>query len=151
MSAKPACRSNCNITKGKDHQTEQFAQKKVHKFPAKVISSMILLHFFGLGDVLRRFELEQITGLTIMGFRPLSLDELMHWSQNMADQHHWDGEAIRHDVMSTWLDQAEDITRWRHRLNQAPAEVELLAGIGDQRTWRDHWEGMLRQTPRAGW
>ena len=42
---------------------------------------MILLHFFGLGDVLRRFELEQITGLTIMGFRPLSLDELMHWSQ----------------------------------------------------------------------
>ena len=112
---------------------------------------MILLHFFGLGDVLRRFELEQITGLTIMGFRPLSLDELMHWSQNMADQHHWDGEAIRHDVMSTWLDQAEDITRWRHRLDQAPAEVELLAGIGDQRTWRDHWEGMLRQTPRAGW
>lgn len=112
---------------------------------------MILLHFFGLGDVLRRFELEQITGLTIMGFRPLSLDELMHWSQNMADQHHWDGEAIRHDVMSTWLDQAEDITRWRHRLDQAPAEVELLTGIGDQHTWRDHWEGMLRQTPHAGW
>ena len=112
---------------------------------------MILLHFFGLGDVLRRFELEQITVLTIMGFRPLSLDELMHWSQNMADQHHWDGEAIRHDVMSTWLDQAEDITRWRHRLDQAPAEVELLAGIGDQHTWRDHWEGMLSQTPHAGW
>ena len=64
---------------------------------------MILLHFFGLGEVLRRFELEQITGLTIMGFRPLSLDELMRWSQNMADQHHWDGEAISHDVMSTWL------------------------------------------------
>jgi hypothetical protein len=53
--------------------------------------------------------------------------------------------------MSTWLDQAEDITHWRNRLDQAPAEVELLAGIGDQHTWRDHWEGMLRQTPRAGW
>ena len=75
----------------------------------------------------------------------------MRWSQNTADQHHWDGEAIRHDVMSTWLDQAEDITRWRHRLCQAPAEVELLAGIGDQHTWRDHWEGMLSQTPHAGW
>ncbi len=36
---------------------------------------MILLHFFGLGDLLHRFELEQITGLIIMGFRPLSLDE----------------------------------------------------------------------------
>ena len=90
---------------------------------------MIFLHFFGLGDVLHRFESEQITG-----FRPLSLDGLMHWSQNMADRHHWDGEAIRQDVMSTWLDQAEDITRWRHCLNQAPAEVELLAGIGDQHT-----------------
>lgn len=112
---------------------------------------MILLHFFGLGDVLRRYELEQITGLAIQGFRPLSLDELMHWSQNMADQHQWNGEAIRHDVLSTWLDQAEDITRWRNCLSQAPAEVELLAGIGDQHTWRDHWEGLLRQTPRAGW
>ena len=70
---------------------------------------MIFLHFFGLGDVLHRFEREQITG-----FRPLSLDGLMHWLQNMADRHQWDGEAIRQDVMSTWLDQAEDITRWRH-------------------------------------
>ena len=86
---------------------------------------MILLHFFGLGDVLRRFELEQITGLTIMGFRPLSLDELMLWAQNMADQHHWDGEAIHHDVMSTWLDQAEDITRWRHRLKNAGRSLAL--------------------------
>ncbi|WP_226400188.1 hypothetical protein [Synechococcus sp. MU1643] len=85
---------------------------------------MIYLHLFGLGDVLRRFELKQITGLSITGFRPLSLDGLMHWSQNMAEQHHWDGEAIRQDVMSTWLDQAEDITRWRHCSNQAPAEVD---------------------------
>ena len=92
-------------------------KRKAHKFHAKVISSMILLHFFGLGDVLRRFELEQITGLTIMGFRPLSLDELMHWSQNMADQHHWDGEAIRHDVMSTWLDHSR-----RHHPLEASAE-----------------------------
>lgn len=112
---------------------------------------MILLHFFGLGDILRRYELEQITGLAIMGFRPLSLDELMQWSQHIADQQHWDVDAIRQDVMSTWLDQAEDITHWRQRLHQAPAEVELLAGIGDQHNWGDHWEGMLRQTPRAGW
>ena len=112
---------------------------------------MILLHFFGLGDVLRRFELEQITGLTIMGFRPLSLDELMQWSQLIGDQQQWDVDAIRQDVMSTWMAQAEDISRWRQRLDQAPAEVELLAGIGDQSTWRDHWEGLLRQTPRAGW
>ena len=112
---------------------------------------MILLHFFGFGDVLRRFELAQITGLTIMGFRPLTLDGLMQWSQNIANQQDWDVEAIHQDVMGTWLDQAEDITRWRHRLDQAPAEVELLAGIGDQHTWRDHWEGLLRQTPRAGW
>ena len=62
---------------------------------------MIFLHFFGLGEVLRRFELEQITGLSITGFRPLSLDGLMHWSQNMDDQHQWDGEAIRQDVIST--------------------------------------------------
>ena len=75
----------------------------------------------------------------------------MHWSQNMAAQHNWDREAIRQDVMSTWLNQAEIITRLRHCLNQSPAEVELLAGIGDQHTWRDHWKGLLRQTPRAGW
>ena len=126
-------------------------QKKARKFTNKVISAMILLHIFGLGDVLRRFELEQITGLKLMGFRPLSLDELMHWSQHIADQQNWDVDSIRQDVISIWLDQAEDITCWRQRLDRAPAEVELLAGIGDQNTWRDHWEGMLRQTPRAGW
>ena len=81
---------------------------------------MILLHFFGLGDVLRRFELEQITGLTIMGFRPLSLDELMQWSQFIGDQHQWDIDSIHQDVMSTWLDQAEDITRWRQRWIRRP-------------------------------
>ena len=117
----------------------------------KVINHMILLHFFGLGDVLRRFELEQITGLKLMGFRPLSLDELMHWSQHIADQQRWDADEIRNNVMSTWLDQAEEISSWRQRLQQAPTDVEVLAGIGDQHTWRDHWEGMLRQTPRAGW
>ena len=121
------------------------------KFLRIVINHMILLHFFGLGDLLRRFELEQFTGLTMMGFRPLSLDELMQWSQLIGNQHKWDVDAIRQDIMSTWLDQAEDITRWRQRLDQAPAEIELLAGIGDQRSWGDHWEGMLRQTPRAGW
>ena len=31
-------------------------------------------------------------------------------------------------------DQAEDITHWRHGMDQAPAEVELLAEIVDQRT-----------------
>ena len=129
----------------------KIALKKALKFFKKVIRVMILPHFFGLGDVLRRFELEQITGLKLMGFRPLSLDELMHWSQHIADQQCWDAYEIRNNVMSTWLDQAEEISSWRQRLQQAPADVELLAGIGDQHTWRDHWEGMLRQTPRAGW
>ena len=84
---------------------------------------MIFLHFFGLGDVLHRFEPEQITGLTITGFKPLILDELMHWSQNIPDKHNWDGDKIRQDVISTWLHQTEYINRWRHCLNQAPAEV----------------------------
>ena len=60
---------------------------------------MILLHFFGLGDVLRRFELEQLTGLNLMGFRPLNLDDLVIWSQEVALQHQWDADRIHHDVL----------------------------------------------------
>ena len=55
---------------------------------------MILLHFFGLGDVLRRFELEQLTGLNLMGFRPVALDDLVIWSQRVADQQRWDADQF---------------------------------------------------------
>ena len=110
---------------------------------------MILLHFFGLGNVLRRFELEQITGLNLMGFRPLTLDELMIWSQQVASQHHWDIDQIQNDVLNLWIDQANEIRMWKQRLQQSPDEVELLAGIGDEHGWQSHWEEMLRQTPRG--
>ena len=72
---------------------------------------MILLHFFGLGDVLRRFELEQLTGLNLMGFRPIALDELVIWSQRVADQQRWDAERIHHDVLNLWIDQAEEFVQ----------------------------------------
>ena len=111
---------------------------------------MILLHFFGLGDVLRRFELEQLTGLNLMGFRPITLDDLVIWSQGVAHQQHWDADRIHHDVLQLWINQAEEIDEWRVRLKQSPANVELLAGIGDDRCWQQHWEGMLRQTPWGG-
>ena len=111
---------------------------------------MILLHFFGLGDVLRRFELEQLTGLNLMGVRPIALDELVIWSQRVADQQRWDAERIHHDVLNLWIDQAEEINVWKQRLQQSPADVELLAGIGDEHTWQQHWESMLRQTPPGG-
>ena len=108
---------------------------------------MVLLHFFGLGNGLRRFELEQITGLNLMGFRPVTLDQLVMWSQEVAAQQRWDVERIHNDVVEVWMDQAEEINQWRHRLRQAPHDVQLLAGIGDLHSWQRHWEGMLRQTP----
>ena len=111
---------------------------------------MIHLHFFGLGDVLRRFELEQLTGLSLMGFRPVTLDGLVLWSHNVAIQHHWDSESIQRDVLNLWLDKAEEISSWKHRLRHSPEEITLLAGIGDERTWRRHWEFMLRQTSLNG-
>ena len=110
---------------------------------------MILLHFFGLGDVLRRFELEQITGLNLMGFRPVTLDELMIWSQQVATQQHWDSNQIHNDVLKLWIHQADEISTWKKRLLQSPDEVELLAGIGDAQGWQSHWEQMLRQSPRG--
>ena len=114
------------------------------------VASMIHLHFFGLGDVLRRFELEQLTGLTLMGFRPVTLDGLVLWSHHVATQHHWDSETVQKDVCNLWLEKAEEISVWRQRLQHSSDEMTLLAGIGDERTWRQHWESMLRQTPLNG-
>ncbi len=111
---------------------------------------MILLHFFGLGDVLRRFELEQLTGLNLMGFRPLNLDDLVIWSQEVALQHQWDADRIHQDVLRLWINQADDISAWKLRLQHSPGEVELLAGIGDEQSWQRHWERLLRKTPRGG-
>jgi len=111
---------------------------------------MILIHFFGLGHVLRRFELEQLTGLNLMGFRPLNLDDLVIWSEGVAQQQHWDADRIHNDVLQLWINQAEEIDEWKVRLKHSPGEVELLAGIGDERSWQRHWESLLRQTPRGG-
>ena len=111
---------------------------------------MIHLHFFGLGDVLRRFELEQLTGLTLMGFRPVTLDGLVLWSHHVSTQYNWDSETVQRDVCNLWLAKAEEISVWKQRLQHSPDEMALLAGIGDERTWRQHWESMLRQTPLNG-
>ena len=110
---------------------------------------MILLHFFGLGDLLRRFELEQLTGLHLMGFRPITLDDLVLWSQRVADQQHWDSDSVSQDVLNLWVSQADEINAWKHLLQSSPNNIELLAGIGDERSWQQHWEGMLRQTPEC--
>ena len=45
---------------------------------------LVFLHFFGFGDSLRLFELEQQTGLWVCGFRPLQLDGLLQRTQRVA-------------------------------------------------------------------
>ena len=129
--------------------TNIFSDKNPYFPLEQVTRCMILLHFFGLGDVLRRFELEQLTGLNLMGFRPLNLDDLVIWSQKVAKQQHWDADRIHNDVLQLWINQAEEIDEWKVRLKHSPGEVELLAGIGDERSWQRHWESLLRQTPRG--
>ena len=93
---------------------------------------MILLHFFGLGDVLRRFELEQLTGLNLMGFRPLNLDDLVIWSQEVALQHQWDADRIHQDVLRLWINQADDISAWKLRLQHSPGCLLYTSDAADE-------------------
>ena len=79
----------------------------------------MLLHFFGFGDALRSFELEQQTGLCIRGFRPLQLDGLLYWTQRVARQQHWDHDALQHQVMRLWMERSDQIGRWQAGLESA--------------------------------
>ena len=105
---------------------------------------MVFLHFFGFGNTLRQFELEQFTGLTVAGFRPLVLDDLLVWSQHVADQHHWDVEHLQQTVIQSWMDRADQISTWQKQLTACPEDVALVAGLGSQGDWGRHWESMLR-------
>ena len=105
---------------------------------------MVFLHFFGLGDPLRRFELEQLTGLAVAGFRPLALDELLVWSDGVARQQHWDVEPLQRTVMTCWLDRAEQIHLWQQQLSTGPEQWEVVAGLGSRGDWQRHWNTMLR-------
>ena len=105
---------------------------------------MVFLHFFGFGDSLRLFELEQQTGLWVRGLRPLQLDGLLQWSQRVAGQQHWDGDALQHQVMRLWVERSDQISRWQAGLRQLPDDQVLVAGLGSQGDWSRHWERMLR-------
>ena len=105
---------------------------------------LVLLHFFGFGDALRSFELEQQTGLCIRGFRPLQLDGLLYWTQRVARQQHWDHEALQHQVMRLWMERSDQIGRWQAGLEQLPDDQVLVAGLGSHADWSRHWERMLR-------
>lgn len=105
---------------------------------------MVFLHFFGFGDCLRLFELEQQTGLVLHGFRPLQLDGLLQWSQRVAIQRHWDCEQLQQQVMSLWMEQAEQVRAWQAGLSHLPHDQVLVAGLGSQGDWSRHWEHLLR-------
>ena len=105
---------------------------------------MVFLHFFGLGDALRRFELEQLTGLVVAGFRPLALDDLLVWSDRVAQQQHWDVDPLQRTVMASWLDRAEQIRLWQHQLSDGPEQLEVVAALGSHGDWQRHWDTMLR-------
>ena len=70
---------------------------------------MVHLHFFGFGDPLCRFSLEQRTGLFVAGFRPLVLDELLAWSQWVARHQHWEIEPLQQMVVHRWMEQDDQI------------------------------------------
>ena len=105
---------------------------------------LVFLHFFGFGDSLRLFELEQQTGLWVCGFRPLQLDGLLQWTQRVASQQHWDHDALQHQVMRLWMERSDQIRRWQAGLQQLPEEQVLVAGLGSHGDWSRHWERMLR-------
>ena len=105
---------------------------------------MVFLHFFGFGDALRRFELEQLTGLRVAGFRPLALDELLVWSQRVGEQQHWEPEQLQRIMLKSWMDKADQSQAWQQQLQNCPDGVSLVAGLGSHGDWRRHWESMLR-------
>ena len=108
------------------------------------VASVVFLHFFGFGDPLRLFELEQQTGLWVRGFRPLQLDGLLQWSQRVASSQHWDCDALQHQVMGLWMERADQIRRWQVGLQTLPQEQVLVAGLGSHGDWTRHWERMLQ-------
>ena len=108
------------------------------------VASVVFLHFFGFGDSLRLFELEQQTGLWVRGFRPLQLDGLLQWSQRVASSQHWDCDALQHQVMGLWMERADQIRRWQVGLQMLPQEQVLVAGLGSHGDWPRHWERMLQ-------
>jgi hypothetical protein len=88
---------------------------------------MVFLHFFGFGDSLRLFELEQETGLLLKGFRQ-----------------HWDADRLQGHVMALWMEKAEQITSWQAGLQRLPREQLLVVGLGSHGDWQRHWERLLR-------
>lgn len=103
-----------------------------------------LLQFCGLSDPLQLFYLEQAEGPAFAGFRPFQLDALLHWGQTIAQQRHWERQAIEAAVMAAWLERADLIRQWQLRLRHEPADRLLVAGLGSQRDWEQRCETLLQ-------
>lgn len=103
-----------------------------------------LLQFCGLSDPLQLFYLEQAEGPAFAGFRPFQLDALLQWGHTIAQQRHWERQAIEAVVMAAWLERADLIRQWQLRLRHEPADRLLVAGLGSQRDWEQRCESLLQ-------
>lgn len=105
--------------------------------------------FVGIAPVLsffthqQKFQHQPRRGAEYLGTYQCTLDALLDSVEQVPLRRGWHLDGVVDSVIHFWLNNAEQIQHWKHRLQDAGAENLLVARIADAEALRIEFESLL--------
>ncbi|WP_071517631.1 hypothetical protein [Geitlerinema sp. PCC 9228] len=110
------------------------------KYIFEMIGISSVLHFFNEQQSLRK---NKKTGIEYIGSYECSLDAFLRTIDNISQGKDWDMNLVRQATINYWMQNPEQVSFWKARLDDAGAENLLVAKVGDLPSLRAELENLL--------
>lgn len=103
----------------------------------------------GIAPVLAFFNHQQVIqqhhylGAEYLGAYRCTLDAFIASIESMPMRHQWNLDRVVDTMIKFWLDNAEQVDHWKHRLKDAGPQNLLVARVADLDTLRVEFELLL--------
>lgn len=109
------------------------------EYSFELIGVSSVLSFFNQQQAMR-----QRTGAEYLGAYACTLDAFIASVEDMPVQRQWNLDRVVDSVINFWLNNAEQISHWKERLNDAGAENLLVARVSDLDSLKAEFESLLK-------
>jgi len=107
----------------------------------------------GVSPVLSFFNHQQANrqqphpGAEYLGTYKCTLDAFIESVEEMPARRNWHLDRVVDSVINFWLNNAEQISHWKQRLNDAGSENLLVARVSDLDSLKIEFESLLKYNP----
>lgn len=101
----------------------------------------------GVSSILSFFNHQQASqrqaGAEYLGAYQCTLDAFIESVESTPMRHNWNLDQVVDTVIKFWLNNAEQVYHWKHRLKDAGAQNLLVARVADLDALRAEFESLL--------